>query len=132
LLTHSRARDRDTFTDFTLICGTDRHRVHKLVICTQSKVFYAACTGSFKEAPSNEFEMPEDDPAMVARMVEYLYSGRYEVGGADSATELNNNSDHDVADGKPLTPMRVHARMFALADKVRHCRAPTICAHGVS
>ncbi|KAK0617142.1 hypothetical protein B0T14DRAFT_259281 [Immersiella caudata] len=109
-LTHTRTRDRDTFTDFTLICGTDRHRVHKLVICTQSKLFNAACTGAFKEASSNEFDMPEDDPIMVSKMVEHPYSGRYEV-GADSATQQGDESGHDVADS------RVHARMFALADK---------------
>jgi BTB/POZ domain len=36
------------FTDFTIICGTYRFKVHKLVLCAESKFFRKMCTGPFK------------------------------------------------------------------------------------
>ncbi|KAK0640944.1 hypothetical protein B0T16DRAFT_204744 [Cercophora newfieldiana] len=121
----AKARNQDEFTDFTLTCGPDRFPVHKLVICTQSKVFRAACTGQFKEASTGELDMPEDDPAMVARMVEYLYSGKYEAAevaetwiSPEPETPLGDaSSGVTIPETQRLTPIRIHARMFALADK---------------
>lgn len=36
------------FTDFTLICEGERIEVHRVMVCSHSKVLRAACTGSFK------------------------------------------------------------------------------------
>jgi len=44
-LTFPSARERDEFTDFTLICRSEQFRVHKAVVCAQSKMMSRACTG---------------------------------------------------------------------------------------
>lgn len=36
------------FTDLALVCEGERINVHKVVVCSQSDVLYAACTGNFK------------------------------------------------------------------------------------
>ena len=47
-LMRHRARDDEEFTDLTIICEETKLAVHKVVICTQSSVFHAACTGPYK------------------------------------------------------------------------------------
>jgi len=54
--------------------------------------------------------MPEDDPDMVRRMVEYLYTGKYEAKGTDKPTS--------GAPNEILTSIRIHAIMFALGESI--------------
>ena len=35
------------FADLTIICGSEKFRCHKIVLCSQSEFFNAACTGGF-------------------------------------------------------------------------------------
>lgn len=44
----NRARESGEFTDFTLTCDGRDIKVHKIIICSQSPVFRAACAGQFK------------------------------------------------------------------------------------
>ncbi|KAL8364645.1 hypothetical protein RB595_003769 [Gaeumannomyces hyphopodioides] len=39
---------KDEFTDFVLVCGPERFPVHKVIVCSQSKVFHAACSKPFR------------------------------------------------------------------------------------
>lgn len=94
--------------------GSFPRSVHKVIVCTQSKVFRAACSKPFKEAASGEYEIAEQSPAMVRRMVDYFYTGDY---------TYCSESPQDLCQGKPehsdeeaFPEMRVHARMFALAE----------------
>lgn len=43
-----RARDEDSFTDLTLNHEAGSFKVHRVIVCPQSKVFYKACTGGFE------------------------------------------------------------------------------------
>lgn len=43
-----RARERDEFIDFVLVCGPERFPVHRVIVCSQSNVFHAACSKPFK------------------------------------------------------------------------------------
>jgi hypothetical protein len=38
----------DKYSDLTLRCGKNVFKVHKNIVCTQSKVFAAACDGGFQ------------------------------------------------------------------------------------
>jgi speckle-type POZ protein len=45
---HVRCRDKGEFTDFVLRSKEDEFKVHKVVVCSQSKILHKACTGTFK------------------------------------------------------------------------------------
>lgn len=47
-LTVIRCQRRGEFTDVTIICNGTKFEVHKVIVCSQSSVFHAACTGNFK------------------------------------------------------------------------------------
>ncbi|TFB02703.1 hypothetical protein CCMA1212_005127 [Trichoderma ghanense] len=85
--------------DFELVCEGQTISLHKIVICLQSPVIKAACTGSFEEA-SGRYEMKDCDVASVWRMVSFLYTGDYNPRKPEEI--------HEIA---------VHTAMFALADK---------------
>ncbi|XEV01520.1 hypothetical protein FSHL1_006807 [Fusarium sambucinum] len=101
-----KAREAGDFTDFAFVCEGQTISVHKVIICTQSPVFRAACTGSFKEASSQVYNMDAYSLSTVQRMVDYFYTGDYaeesEQGFAD------DDIDH-------LSCLSIHVAMFALA-----------------
>ena len=43
-----RSRDEGEFTDLILSHGAGRFKVHQIIVCTQSRVFYKACKGEFE------------------------------------------------------------------------------------
>ncbi|KAF5718243.1 hypothetical protein FMUND_5339 [Fusarium mundagurra] len=90
-----KARESGEFTDFALICNGQTINVHKIIICGQSTVFQRACSGKFKlllsdkhtfmaankvqEASAGIYDMYDHPLDVVNRMVEYLYTGAYEI-----------------------------------------------------
>jgi len=107
----------------TIICNRDRFRVNKALVCGQSAVlqkkvsanpFVSDMMHSGKkkgwDADSQDALKPGDDeyelvlklnPVLVERMIQYFYDGKYKAS----------------CDG-PATSLRLHAQMFALADKL--------------
>lgn len=47
LLTKNSFYDSGQFTDLTITCGSEEFQCHKIVLCSQSKFFKAACTSGF-------------------------------------------------------------------------------------
>lgn len=47
LATHSYFTSGE-FSDLTVKCKSDVYRAHKVVVCSQSQFFKAACSGGFK------------------------------------------------------------------------------------
>ncbi|PNP58432.1 hypothetical protein FNYG_15095 [Fusarium nygamai] len=72
-----QARENHEFTDFAFVCGDTRFQVHKVIVCSQSKVFHAACTGPFKESSTNEFDLSEFSVEHVKWLIDFLYTGAY-------------------------------------------------------
>ncbi|RBQ77366.1 hypothetical protein FVER14953_12944 [Fusarium verticillioides] len=70
------------YSDLTITCGKDQYHVHKAIICPRSNFFKAACDGKFKEAQTGKIDLPDDDPAAVRMMIEYLYHDTYVPVGA--------------------------------------------------
>ncbi|KIW55927.1 hypothetical protein PV05_04636 [Exophiala xenobiotica] len=65
------------FSDFIIECQGVVFKVHRLVICTQSPMLAAACSGSFEEALSGRITFPEEDPEILARVILFMYSKYY-------------------------------------------------------
>ncbi|KAG5782445.1 hypothetical protein H9Q73_003879 [Fusarium xylarioides] len=109
-----QARENHEFTDFAFVCGATRFPVHKVIVCSQSKVFHAACTGPFKvsqpfmlmsavnisqESSTNEFDLSELTMNNVKWLIDFLYMGAYQ-------THKNSTLDD-------------HIYMFAIGDMYR-------------
>ncbi|KAL2149708.1 hypothetical protein VTH82DRAFT_8360 [Thermothelomyces myriococcoides] len=126
----SNARERGEFTDFVLLCGGERFPVHKVIVCSHSKVLHAACRKPFREAALGEYEITDQSPEMVRRMVDYFYTGDYK--GHDEPPEEPSKEKPESSEAENLTALRVHARMFALAHmyQVDHLQALAASKYG--
>ncbi|KAG4261389.1 hypothetical protein FPRO04_10605 [Fusarium proliferatum] len=110
----NRARESGEFTDFTLTCDGRDIKVHKIIICSQSPVFRAACSGQFKEAFSGTYDLKSHQPDMIQLMVDYLYTGDYSIhmnepDNLDETKESNTSSNSGA--------LSTHAIMYALGDE---------------
>ncbi|MCJ1468014.1 hypothetical protein MMC07_006640 [Pseudocyphellaria aurata] len=85
------------FSDIAIICGERRFAVHKVVI------FSLSILKASQSFATNTIDLSHHDLHLVARMIEYFYSGTYD-----------DPTDEDTSIGSRLI---LHAEMFALADK---------------
>ena len=65
----------------TLYVSNDREvfRVHQNLLCNASPVFKAALAGNFRESSDHSMDLPEEDVGSVNRLVQWLYSKRYDL-----------------------------------------------------
>ncbi|KAI9771147.1 MAG: hypothetical protein M1840_002498 [Geoglossum simile] len=70
----------DKYSDLTITCGGRTFRAHRAVVCPQAPFFDKACDGSFKESISQVIDLPDDDPYILERFLQFLYKGTYEDG----------------------------------------------------
>ncbi|KAH8688392.1 BTB/POZ protein [Ilyonectria robusta] len=70
----------EKFSDMTIRCGGREFKAHRAIICTQSSFFDRAFSSDFREATSQTIDLPEDDPAVLERILEFLYKGNYTDG----------------------------------------------------
>ncbi|KAL8634752.1 MAG: hypothetical protein Q9228_007678, partial [Teloschistes exilis] len=62
------------FTDLTITCRGRDYYCHKLVVCTQSKFFEAACTHGFTESVTSKVDLSTEEPYLINLMLEDLYT----------------------------------------------------------
>ncbi|KAF2802865.1 uncharacterized protein BDZ99DRAFT_548055, partial [Mytilinidion resinicola] len=97
-----RLRDRGEFTDLVFNHDVESFNVHRIVVCPQSKVFYKACTGGFKENFTVVIEMGHVSHVELKKMVSFFYDMDY---------------DDNLPEETDISLLQLHARMFALADE---------------
>jgi len=108
------------YSDLTIKCGESVFKVHRNVICLQSKPLAAAVDGDFKvrylrkvptigqfndkvqESVTKVIELEEEEPPIVERMVQFMY-----------------NRDYSDADGSDATKDRllINTKVYIIADK---------------
>ncbi|KAL1963538.1 hypothetical protein VTN77DRAFT_8119 [Rasamsonia byssochlamydoides] len=93
------------YSDLTIYCGADVYRIHRAIVCPQSKVLAAMCRGGFKEAQTGEINMPDDDPEAVKMMVSYFYNQDYHM------------AKDNVCGGKTEPNPILDARTYSIAHK---------------
>ncbi|VTT61799.1 unnamed protein product [Fusarium fujikuroi] len=124
-----QTRHNQEFTDFTFTCGASRFPVHKVIICSQSKVFHAACTRQFEvslpfilmdianmtqESSTNTFNLSEFSDDYVQWLIDFLYTGTYPMETSKVPTLADHIYMFAMGDMYRIEPLAQYA-----ADKVR-------------
>ncbi|KAI4674179.1 uncharacterized protein J4E84_010792 [Alternaria hordeiaustralica] len=113
------------FSDLTVTCGPDSYKVHKNVVCSRAEFFSRAVKFGGKETEQGSVDLPEDEPAIVKLMMQYIYQGEYDPALPDN--ELSGSTKITV----PPTPtpphkksrtarqlfLMIHAKLYEIADK---------------
>ena len=89
------------YSDLTITCKGEIFKVHRMVVCLQSKPLAAHIDGAFRvsiqdsiskykqvshpiqEAMTGVIDLADDEPATVANMIDYFYKGDYGKGPDD-------------------------------------------------
>ncbi|KAF4994434.1 hypothetical protein FDECE_13135 [Fusarium decemcellulare] len=76
---------RFEFSDMTITCRGQEFKAHRAVVCPQSRFFRAALAtwapaNTGQEGTSQTIELPEDDPDILERFLEFMYTGSYSLG----------------------------------------------------
>ncbi|KAF2134737.1 hypothetical protein P153DRAFT_427383 [Dothidotthia symphoricarpi CBS 119687] len=66
------------YSDLIITCGSDVHNVHKMIVCTQADFFARAVKFGGKEAEESRVDLPDDEPAIITLLLQYLYEGEYD------------------------------------------------------
>ncbi|TVY83182.1 hypothetical protein LSUE1_G003669 [Lachnellula suecica] len=82
------------YSNMTIVCKEKTCRVHRCIVCLQSKPLAAAVDGGFKEGINKEVNLDDNEPEIVGKMLEYLYNADYSDGRVvgTSATASNTPS----------------------------------------
>ncbi|KAH6624043.1 BTB/POZ protein [Chaetomium sp. MPI-SDFR-AT-0129] len=89
----------EKFSDMRIRCGGREFPAHRAIVCPQSSFFDAALTSGFVETHTRIVELPEDDPDVLERFLQFLYTGTYEdgvIGAWTSAAEASMITPEEV------------------------------------
>lgn len=81
-LPFAKARIRTDFTDdVVVLVGSEQKRfvAHKKVISKSSAFFRSACSGEWKEAKEGEVALPDQEPAIFAIFLHWVYTGELDA-----------------------------------------------------
>ncbi|CAI6302668.1 unnamed protein product [Periconia digitata] len=66
----------EKFSDVTVLCGADKYKLHKAIMCTQVP-FFASAIRFKKEGKDAIIELHGEDPLAVAAVVDFVYKSDY-------------------------------------------------------
>ncbi|KAF8852305.1 hypothetical protein BDZ45DRAFT_749703 [Acephala macrosclerotiorum] len=83
------------YSDLTIKCRGRVFKVHRNVVCLQSKPLAAHVDGEFAEAITGEINLPDDHPQTLERLIKFLYTGTFDA--MPSAYETANEISYAAA-----------------------------------
>ena len=101
----------EKYSDLTITTQGRCFKVHKAIVCTQSKVFTAMSDAGFKESSTAILPLEHDNPAAIECMVKFLYTGDY-----DGQAYLTMDTDYGM-DSVLGTILMLNVLVYSLADK---------------
>ncbi|KAF9630770.1 uncharacterized protein BFW01_g1332 [Lasiodiplodia theobromae] len=80
VLTHTnRIVSTKAFSDFTIACGGQERKVHRIILNASSGYFQSMFRVPCQETLSGRLELPDDDPDLVWWMIDYIYHGHVKI-----------------------------------------------------
>ncbi|TKA50203.1 hypothetical protein B0A49_12321 [Cryomyces minteri] len=111
--------DNPRYSDLVVTCSGRAFKVHKTVVCSQSKWFAKKLLGPWasapckpdintpaKEAESGVIDLDADDPNAVEAMLRFYYTSSY-----------NEDDKIDAESGAVVPPALLNAQVYTIADK---------------
>ncbi|KAE8446182.1 hypothetical protein EG329_012407 [Mollisiaceae sp. DMI_Dod_QoI] len=92
------------YSDFTVNCQGRVWKLHRIIVLPQSKVLAARIDGNFKEGITREINLPDDDPKIFDRLIQFLSKETFD----DEA------STNEVSEDSHLT---IYTKVYVLAEK---------------
>ncbi|XP_057318662.1 speckle-type POZ protein B-like [Microplitis mediator] len=68
--------DTETKSDIVIVVGNKKFRAHKLILGTRSPVFDAMLSHDMKEKKENKIEIPDVDPEIFKKLLEFIYTDK--------------------------------------------------------
>ncbi|KAK2853272.1 hypothetical protein FQN49_005239 [Arthroderma sp. PD_2] len=123
------------YSDLMIICRSYTFLAHKCIVCPRSEYFAKVCHSRFREGISGKIELHNDEPVLVEKVLDYLYTLDYEAEALETpADRLSNDealepytvsatveaiSDPPSAPAAPaLDPLSFHIQLYSLADRL--------------
>ncbi|KAL8778189.1 MAG: hypothetical protein Q9213_007525 [Squamulea squamosa] len=108
-------RKNNEYHDLIISCKGTEWRVHRVIVCTQSEYFKKACQAGFQEGKTGCIDLKEEDPTMIDRLVNYLYSCDYD----DYATLPLTNSQRQFPAEYPIQTRQLACvvNMYVIGDR---------------
>lgn len=91
------------FSDLTISCGGVDLLVHKVHMCTASKVMERAVEGRFKEGATGVIVVEEFDADTMKKVIRFVYTDKYNVPGKEQ------DSNPETVKANLLSHLRVNA-----------------------
>ncbi|KAL8959986.1 MAG: hypothetical protein Q9193_003239 [Seirophora villosa] len=107
------------FTDLTIVCEGHEFKCHKVVVCSQSGFFEAACTNGFQETQTSRIELVDDEAHHVSLMLKFLYAQRYPDRDGFPSSELFDEFG-------PQLFLKTYVSLYVLGDKYG---IPMLCTY---
>ncbi|PQE26683.1 BTB POZ domain protein [Rutstroemia sp. NJR-2017a BBW] len=115
--------DSGRYSDLTIKCGNKVFKVHRNIVCLQSKPLAAHVDGAFVEAITNEINLPDDHPAIFGRIIKFFYTGDFdatpsadEIAEEEASRKSAKETVYEAIDG-PLEILTICTCVFVMAEK---------------
>jgi len=120
------------YSDLTIKCKEKVFRVHRNVVCLQSKPLAAHLNGGFIEAVTGEINFIDDEPEIIEKEIKFLYERDYCDGSSldvkedskaindqktASAFNFANTSNDSVERNALSEPLITKTKLYITADK---------------
>ncbi|CZT12787.1 uncharacterized protein RAG0_16492 [Rhynchosporium agropyri] len=93
------------YSDLLIKCKGKEWKVHRAIVCLQSKPLTAAIDGKFKEAMTGEINLYGNEPEIVQCMLQFLYTSDYKDGSIEVMTQAITNAP-ESAETPPWTSIK--------------------------
>ncbi|KAK0117806.1 hypothetical protein ONS95_012131 [Cadophora gregata] len=92
------------YSDLLIKCQGRAFKVHRTVVCLQSKPLAAAIDGKFMEAFSGEIDLDGNEPDIVYCMLKFMYESNHSDGrDSDTTSSTQSPAKKAEATGSSLT-----------------------------
>ncbi|KAH7306166.1 hypothetical protein BKA65DRAFT_199353 [Rhexocercosporidium sp. MPI-PUGE-AT-0058] len=116
------------YSDFTIRCSDGTVvPAHRAIVCPRLKVLSTALDGTFKEALSQEIFLEDDEPLIVAKMIDFLYcldyddhrSEVFQPQGSTESIPAVNDTTAEVEQPAELSALSllINAKTYIIGDK---------------